>query len=372
MKHKIEPTEALKSEQDIKFTPVKDKRKRKKRLLYRPPIGTVLDIDEVNFKHELQEQDINLQDVSFLNHLFMECNRVICIAGAGISVGAGIPDFRSSNGLFSNLNDGQGKNLFDYQAVYRDQETMSRFHKMVHDLYQMSMEGKPTLFHKFLDYLSGDGRLLRLYTQNIDLFELQLPHLQTLIPLQLSQNPPKCIQLHGNVQIMNCTKCHYRARLDPKIFLNLTSNSPPPLCPECVEMDAVREIAGKRKLGGGSLRPRIVLYNEFHPDGEIIGKISQKDLKLKPDCLVIVGTTLKIPGVRVLLRELTRMIHNSKGCVVWVNKEEPSTSIVDYLEYLDLIVIGDCQDIPKLLVQYQVEINDIKDRKRRKVSSKTN
>src|SRR5277367_4291348 len=55
--------------------------------------------------------------------LFSNAKRIIVVAGAGISVAAGIPDFRSSTGLFSTLKADtkfkpSGKALFD-ASVYK-------------------------------------------------------------------------------------------------------------------------------------------------------------------------------------------------------------------------------------------------------------
>ena len=55
--------------------------------------------------------------------LFANAKRIIVVAGAGISVAAGIPDFRSSTGLFSTLKADtkfkpSGKALFD-ASVYK-------------------------------------------------------------------------------------------------------------------------------------------------------------------------------------------------------------------------------------------------------------
>jgi NAD+-dependent protein deacetylase SIR2 len=55
--------------------------------------------------------------------LLSQAKRIVVVAGAGISVAAGIPDFRSSTGLFSTLRADtkfkpSGKALFDV-SVYK-------------------------------------------------------------------------------------------------------------------------------------------------------------------------------------------------------------------------------------------------------------
>jgi len=346
--------------------------KRKPKLRYRPPNGTILDISKLNFNRPLEDQ-IELSDVYFLHHAITYSKRVVMVIGAGVSVGAGIPDFRSSNGLFQGLatkSSGSGKNLFDYN-VFRSDSSIKKFESMIHKLYTLSNECTPTYYHHMIDKISEQGRLLRLYTQNIDCLDIQLPHLKTKIPLTFHKPFPKSIQLHGNIKLMNCSKCRYITPLNKNFFEkapNVQGRKLIVRCPECQEMNRIRDIVGKRLQNEGILRPRIVLYNEFHPDGEIIGSITESDIKSRPDCLVVTGTTLKIPGVRRLVKEMARSVHANKGCVIWVNIDPPTQSIVDYVEYFDLLVIGSCQMVPALVSLYDYVYKP--KRRRNKIGSK--
>lgn len=94
--------------------------------------------------------------------------KIVVIAGAGISVSAGIPDFRSATGLFDSLKKkhklkSSGKHLFD-ASVYQDDNSTAAFHDMVHSLSQQSKAAKPTIFHHLLATLADEERLMRLYT----------------------------------------------------------------------------------------------------------------------------------------------------------------------------------------------------------------
>lgn len=334
------------------------KQKRKPKMKYRPENGTVLDISSYDSEIPIldQDDDIDNEDVSFLHYALKYSKKVTIVTGAGISVASGIPDFRSSNGLFQGLKSttsagSNGKALFD-SSVYSSKDSTKKFHAMINQLYDMTQESEPTEFHKLLDDISSEGRLLRHYTQNIDCLESKLEHLQTKVPIKQNPPYPPTIQLHGTIKYMYCSKCRWNSEIQTDLF----QTDETPECPECVELDEVRRLAGKRSQGIGRLRPRIVLYNEFHPDGEQIGQISSSDLKSKPDCLIIAGTSLKIPGVRRLVKELAKSVHATKGCVIWVNKEEPSMSIVDYVENIDLIVTGDCQDISSIVKSYDLQL----------------
>src|ERR1051326_8137805 len=92
-----------------------------------------------------------------------------------------VPDFRSSTGLFQTLREkhnlkSSGKELFD-ASVYKDSKSTASFHAMVRELTEKTREASPTPFHHLLATLAHDGRLLRLYSQNVDCIDTKLPPL---------------------------------------------------------------------------------------------------------------------------------------------------------------------------------------------------
>lgn len=348
---------------------------RKPALKSRPPNGTVLNISNLDMSQPLEDQ-IVMEDLGFLHHAMKYSKKIVMITGAGISVQSGIPDFRSSNGLFQGLaskSTGSGKNLFDYN-ILRSEDGIQKFEDMIERLYYLSQTSKPSPFHVMTDQLASQNRLLRLYTQNIDCLDIELPNLKTQIPLTgKNSETPKAIQLHGNIKWLNCSKCSYITELTDEYFKSRLFGDRKLMrqCPSCKELNEVRAIAGRRTQNMGILRPRIVLYNEFHPDGETIGSINEKDLKSKPDCLIVTGTSLKIPGVRRLVKEMAKSVHSRKGCVIWMNLDLPSQSIIDYVEHFDLIVVGDCQAVPGLVKLYDITNPRKKPVKRRCKSEET-
>ncbi|KAG5357887.1 NAD-dependent protein deacetylase hst4 [Yarrowia sp. B02] len=317
----------------------------------------------------LRNSDINRKDLELLHHVFHNSQRLVVITGAGISVHAGIPDFRSDKGLFVSLKDEYnlkttGKALFD-ASVFREPATTMHFHSAINGLQKLCSDAKHTPFHHFLNSISEQNRLARLYSQNIDCLDTSLPHLSTSVPLQKPW--PTTVQLHGSISKMNCMKCGWMSDLDPELFVGEDM----PLCPACVEMEEAREVAGKRPQGVGKLRPRIVLYNEFNPDAESIGELSEADLHSRPDGLIVVGTTLKIPGVKRIVREMAAAVHAMNGGVVWLNRDDPPTLGKPFEGVFDLLVKGDCQLVPKLLQDFEVEKEDLKieakEEKKRKI-----
>jgi len=236
-----------------------------------------------------------------------------------------------------------GKELFD-AAVYRDNELTSSFHDMVRNLDSMVKKATPTAFHHLLASLAKEERLLRLYSQNVDCIENQLPPLQTKVPLGSKGPWPKTIQLHGGLEKMVCSKCGWLGGFDAELFVGCE----PPDCSECMEMESIRGIAGKRSLGVGKLRPRIVLYNEYHPDSEAIGSVSKADLKTRPDAIVVVGTSLKVPGIKRIVKEMCKSVQDMRGGVtMWINHEDPPLT-KDLEGLFDYIVKGDCEMVASL------------------------
>lgn len=261
-----------------------------------------------------------------------------------------VPDFRSSQGLFRTLADkhkikGGGKALFD-ASVYKDDKSTAEFHKMVRDLSSLMKEAKPTPFHHMLASIAHDRRLMRLYTQNVDCLDTSLAPLMTNIPLNNKGPWPVTIQLHGGLEKMQCTKCNQVANFDGSRF----QGAEPPLCEDCKQHDIVRTtFAGKRSHGVGRLRPRMVLYNEYNPDEDAIGRVSQADLRRVPDAVIVVGTSLKVPGVRRIVRELCQATRSKRdGFTAWINLD-PVPQGPDMKDLWDLVVRGKSDDIASLL-----------------------
>ncbi|KAL8948996.1 MAG: hypothetical protein Q9222_004867 [Ikaeria aurantiellina] len=275
--------------------------------------------------------------------------KVVVIAGAGISVSAGIPDFRSASGLFASLKSehnlkASGKHLFD-ASVYQTDSSTTSFHSMVRNLSQLASKAKPTAFHHLLATLGEQGRLLRLYTQNVDGIDTSLTPLATSVPLASKGPWPRTIQLHGGLEKMVCSKCNHLEDFEPSLF----DGPQPPPCTHCVETDKVRtDHAGKRSHGIGRLRPRIVLYNEYNPDDEAIGTVVGSDLRARPDAVIVVGTSMKIPGVKRIVREMCGVVRARRdGVAVWVNHDPPPVG-KEFEDCWDLVVKGSSDDVAAL------------------------
>ncbi|KAH6615245.1 NAD-dependent histone deacetylase SIR2 [Boeremia exigua] len=295
-------------------------------------------------------QDITDEDKPQLQRLLAVLHKkrkIVVIAGAGISVSAGIPDFRSATGLFTTLKKehglkSSGKDLFD-ASVYQDNQSTATFHAMVRGLSTETKNAQPTAFHHLIATLAQEGRLMRLYTQNVDGIDTSMPPLKTEAPLPKKGPWPKTVQVHGGLDHMVCSKCHKLYPFDAALFDGPTA----PPCPSCVEIDMVRQAAEKRTHGIGCLRPRMVLYNEQNPDDEAIGSCAATDLRMRPDAVIVAGTTLKVPGIRRIAREMCNTVRDRKdGVAVWINND-PEPLGVDLKNAWDLVVTGPCDEVAR-------------------------
>lgn len=227
---------------------------------------------------------------------------------------------------------------------------------MVRELAHMTKNAKPTAFHHLLASIAEEGRLMRLYSQNVDCIDTCMKPLATSVPLNAKGPWPLTIQLHGGLEKMVCTKCGHLEAFDGSLF----EGPEPPLCEKCREHDEVRTaFAGKRSHGIGRLRPRIVLYNEYNPDEEAIGNVTKADLRRVPDAVIVVGTSLKIPGVRRIVKEMCQVTRSRRdGFTAWINLD-PEPQGVEFKDCWDLILRGKCDTVAKLVALPHWDEQDI-------------
>ena len=155
--------------------------------------------------------------------LISSCNKILVLTGAGISVSAGIPDFRSENGLYKQLKD--RFNLDDPTAMFDQNhflENPSLFYSFGGDICPGfdgdAIQYYPTPTHYFIKSLESNGKLLRNYTQNIDTLEVRA-------------GIENVITCHGSYRTASCTNCEWQihgAEIQRHIF-----DQKVPFCPYC-------------------------------------------------------------------------------------------------------------------------------------------
>lgn len=66
-------------------------------------------------------------------------------------------------------------------------------------------------------------------------------------------------------------------------------------CDECRGRWEHRYNTGRRtNVAVGGMRPDVTLYGEQGRDDIIISELQDADVKAKPDCLIVMGTSLKV------------------------------------------------------------------------------
>lgn len=151
----------------------------------------------------------------------------------------------------------------------------------------------------------------------------------------------ECVFLHGSLRALRCFQCGCVADWDEGDRELQTMSGQQPPCPRCEHATVARQERGKRALGVGKLRPDIVLYGEEHPESQRISTIIQHDIALAPDMLIVMGTSLKVHGLKTVVREFAKTVHNRKdGKVIFVNYTKPADSV--WADVFDFWIEMDC------------------------------
>ncbi|KDR18595.1 NAD-dependent protein deacetylase sirtuin-3, mitochondrial-like [Zootermopsis nevadensis] len=200
---------------------------------------------------------------SFANHLKERSSNVLVMAGAGLSTPSGIPDFRSpGTGLYYNLkqyNLPYPEAIFD--LVYFEKDPRP-FLTLAKELYPGG-KYQPNLGHHFVHLLHKKGKLLRMYTQNIDGLE------------RLSGIPEeKLVEAHGGFSTSSCIRCSKKH--DPYKTREAILQGKTVYC--------------DRSFCKGLVKPDIVFFGEALPDRFWLHEM---DTSLA-DFLIVIGTSLEV------------------------------------------------------------------------------
>ena len=188
--------------------------------------------------------------------------KIIFMVGAGISTSAGIPDFRSDTGLFKQLQEKynlSGPEEFFYKTTFLKNPMFFYEFTKLFDLSQT----KPTIAHKFMNFMTHKNYVKYVFTQNIDGLESKAK-----IPEK------KLIYAHGNFNHGHCAKCY--KNIDIKLINEGIEKGEVVYCqqPNC----------------NGPCKPRIVFYGENLPKRFYECLEDIKDI----DLIIIMGTSLKV------------------------------------------------------------------------------
>ena len=187
-----------------------------------------------------------------LRKIVDESDNIVFFGGAGVSTESGIPDFRSTDGLYHQQYDYPPETILSHTFFMKKPEEFFRFYRDK----MLALDAKPNPAHYKLAEWERQGKLKAVITQNID-------------GLHQAAGSTKVLELHGSVLRNYCMKCgrFYEAR-----FVQEQEGIPRCSC-------------------GGMIKPDVVLYEE-----SLNMQIMQEavDYIRQADVLIVGGTSLVV------------------------------------------------------------------------------
>jgi NAD-dependent deacetylase len=149
--------------------------------------------------------------------LVRAARRIVALTGAGVSTGAGIPDFRGPEGLWTK--DPAAERLSTLRTYLQDAEVRRRAWQG--RLHSPVWAATPTPGHLALVALERQGRLDLLVTQNTDGLH------------QLAGNDPeRVVEIHGTMREVVCMDCGDRGPAAPTLD-RVAGGDDDPACLAC-------------------------------------------------------------------------------------------------------------------------------------------
>ena len=189
-----------------------------------------------------------------------ESDNIVFFGGAGVSTESGIPDFRSTDGLYHQKFDYPPETILSHTFFYQHPEYFFKFYREK----MLPLDYQPNEAHKKLAALEQAGKLRAIVTQNID---------------GLHQKAgSKCVyELHGSVYRNYCEKC---GKFYPPEYIRDSAGVPRCTC-------------------GGRIKPDVVLYEEGLDEKTLYRAVEYIQ---EADVLIIAGTSLAVYPAAGLVR----------------------------------------------------------------------
>lgn len=198
----------------------------------------------------------------------------VALTGAGISVGSGIPDFRSRDGLWSRFPPDEYATLDVFQA-----DPVKAWH-LFRALARILQNKQPNPAHFALAEIERQGLLHGIVTQNIDGLH-QLAGSRTVL------------EIHGEHRHLHCLRCGVMV----------------PVTDEGVDTDDLPRCASCRY----PLKPNVVLF------GEAVRAMDEIDALVKRcDLLLVIGTSAQVYPAAGLIPAVKR----NGGVIFEFNREQ--------------------------------------------------
>ena len=193
------------------------------------------------------------EEIRKLKDLVDAASHIVFFGGAGVSTESGIPDFRSTGGLYHQEWKYPPEVILSHSFYKSNPEEFFRFYRAK----MLAPDAKPNPAHYKLAEWEKQGKLLAVVTQNID-------------GLHQAAGSSKVCELHGSVHRNYCERC---GKAYPG-FDFILHGTGVPHC-DC----------------GGTIKPDVVLYEEGLDQETLYSAV---DSIAKADLLIIGGTSLNV------------------------------------------------------------------------------
>ncbi len=188
--------------------------------------------------------------------------KIAALTGAGISTESGIPDFRSSTGIYQTTSEA----VFSIDFF---NENPGEFYRIFGPFYAQTVAAAPNAGHVALADLERLGKRVEIVTQNID-------------ALHTAAGSTSVWEIHGTLRTSSCVACE--RSFEPSVFGAPVAAGEVPRCPEC----------------GGVLKPDVTFFGEALPERALAG--AQRAM-WETRLLLVLGTSLQVYPAAGLPRE---------------------------------------------------------------------
>ncbi len=121
-----------------------------------------------------------------LQQIIDSSNKIVFFGGAGVSTESGIPDFRSTDGLYNQKYDFPPEEILSHSFFYDNTEYFYNFYRDK----MLALHAKPNAAHYKLAELESAGKLIAVVTQNIDGLNCTARYIETIAHPAESLIPP--------------------------------------------------------------------------------------------------------------------------------------------------------------------------------------
>ena len=195
-----------------------------------------------------------------LKEIVDQSDNIVFFGGAGVSTESGIPDFRSTDGLYHQEYRYPPETILSHTFFRQNPEEFYRFYRA----RMLAPHAKPNAAHKKLAQWEKEGKLKAVITQNID-------------GLHQAAGSKNVLELHGSTLRNYCEKC---GKFYDVSYIKHSQGVPRCTC-------------------GGRIKPDVVLYEEGLDEKTLYRAVEYIQ---EADVLIIAGTSLAVYPAAGLVR----------------------------------------------------------------------